>query len=45
MTAIVARFRRLPLSPNQLAAVVAMAFITSIGALLMLGYMLWRARS
>lgn len=45
MTAIATRIRRLPLSPNQVAAVVGLAFITSIGAVALLGYMLWRARS
>ncbi len=45
MTAIAVRFRRLPLSPRQASAVVGLAFITSIGALALLGFMLWRARS
>lgn len=44
MTALAIRMRRLPLSPAQVGTVIGVALITSIGALTLLGFMLWRAR-
>jgi hypothetical protein len=36
--------RRLPLTAQQVTTIVGVAIFTSLGALALLGYMLWRAR-